>query len=1116
MDEGSFPIGLSIKFYCILHTNELITHYINSKTITFLNHYIQQDISNNPLYIKGLTGSIDALLIAALQQKSHRLQLVILEDYATAWAIYGDLQNLLPAHLVYFFPSVDYSASPEQIKFWQNKRKEIIYTIMQDKTIAVIVTPMEALIEKIEVPCNQNSYTIALGQSLALSTFIQFMQDKNITQVDTVYEKGQFAVRGGIVDVYSMAQAWPYRIEWGGNTISSIRLFNPKDQKSFKTLSKAIIASHIQALPKEKEAYASFTTFLKKDSVIWLKNKQQALEKLSPCQANSIESTQPPNESKQSLLACLALFCQIEFGKTLALEKTLCLECFAEKQPEFRQNFHTLSNDLYTKNQQGYKTFITSVSSGQFSRLHTLFEQSANPPTFTPLLLGLRQGYIDHVNKVVCYTDHQIFNKYYRVQQPKSYKPTEVLLTQALKDLHVGDYVVHSDYGIGRFSGLQTLHFSQNKQEAIRLVYKNNDVVFVSVNELYKITKYSSKDDAKPTMHKLGTAVWKNRKQTVKKQIKDIAKELIALYAERRKNIGFAFSKDNALEIALASSFCYEETPDQALAIAAVKADMERNYPMDRLICGDVGFGKTEIAIRAAFKATLDQKQVAVLVPTTILAMQHYNSFTQRLADFPVNISYLNRFKTKQEIHQTLLDTASGKIDILIGTHKLLSQTVKFKDLGLLIIDEEQKFGVKAKEQLKQWRCHIDSLTLSATPIPRTLHFSLMGARDLSILNTPPVNRYPVKTTVQPFDLSIIQKAIQNELARGGQVFFVHNKISTIDQIAQTLIDLLPMARICVAHGQMHGTMLEDKILNFIAGKYDVLISTSIVESGLDIANANTMLINNSHLLGLADLHQMRGRVGRSNVQAFCYLLTPNNGSMTRQAQLRLKALEEFSELGDGFNIAMRDLDIRGTGDLLGAAQSGFIADVGFETYCKLLQEAVHEVKLNDFKELFPEQMHKNKAYCAIETDCDAHIPSDYISNSTQRLTLYTRINALETLDQLTEFKQELLDRFGPLPMAVKNLLAVVQLRWQAQSIGIYKLIFKNHTLHCYLDNTFQQQYPKVWDNVLKYVQKNPKNCKLKATSDHLIVSILESVNHITAANQLLKQIAPYSQEPSK
>ncbi|HLP34776.1 MAG TPA: transcription-repair coupling factor [Amoebophilaceae bacterium] len=1102
------PLNVPL-FILTVQTNELIPYYQTCTFVQNLTNALHHTPKDETIHLQGISGSLDALLIAAVQQHTTQLQCIVLEDQAAAWALYGDCCSLLSAHKVFLLPGMGSNRS-EHNQAVQHKRMEIVHALTKPDRVAVLVTHLEALMDKVTDPILDRAQHqhLEVGQAFSLSDFVALLTEQRFSKVDFVCAPGQFALRGGIVDVYTASEAFPYRIELWGDTVSSIRLFDPKDQKSFQKTTTATIVPYRMMAAVPPTASVSVAACLPPATTLWFRNKQKALDRLEPlCTDADCSIQQPSYEPLTSVLASWVPFRQIEWGTEQSSASGPIQIYHSEAQPVFRQNFDRLAEDLAQRNQAGYRTFVSAVAVGQLTRLHAVLDEKPNKPTFEPLLLGLREGFIDHNAKLLCYTDHQIFNRYYRYQPPKRIGQTEALLIQEVKNLHLGDYVVHRDHGIGRFSGLHILQANGSKQEAIRLVYRNNDTVFVNVNELYKISKYTSKEGAPPTLNTLGTAAWQHKKSAIKKQIKEMAQELLTLYAARKKKMGFAFSSDTALDAALAASFCYEETPDQAAAIAAVKADMERPYPMDRLVCGDVGFGKTEIAIRAAFKAAADGKQVAVLVPTTILALQHYHSFVERLADLPVQVSYLNRFKSKQEVQQTLAKTASGMVDILIGTHKLLTPSVQFKDLGLLIVDEEQKFGVRAKEALRKWRVAVDTLTLTATPIPRTLHFSLMGARDLSLLTTPPANRRPVQTSLHVWDRSLLQTAIQTELDRGGQVFFVHNRVSSIQSIAQLLSEYVPTARICVAHGQMTGATLEEKMLQFVAGRYDVLVATSIIESGLDIPNANTILINDSHLLGLSDLHQMRGRVGRSNTQAFCYLLIPENAPLTPEAKLRLAALEEFSDLGEGFNLAMRDLDIRGAGDLLGASQSGFIADIGFETYCRLLEEAVEEAKC-EAQEPFPDD---NKAKtvedCIVETDCEALLPPEYISHMGQRMALYGRLNQVKNDQQLLGFREELVDRFGPLPPAAETLLETVRLRWEAQRIGFTKLTFNHQALRCHLGKDFLQKNPEMWQQLVQYMKDNPINCQFKNMESHFVLTLTGPFLNPTAVRTCLAGI---------
>ncbi len=731
---------------------------------------------------------------------------------------------------------------------------------------------------------------------------------------------------------------------------------------------------------------------------------------------------------------------------------------------------------------------------------------------FEPLYTSLRAGFVDASLKIVCYTDHQLFNRFHRYKTRGVRSKSRALSLKELRELKVGDYVVHIDHGVGRFAGMEKMDNNGREQEAIRLVYRDDDLLYVGVHSLHKISKYSGQEAGPPAISKLGSPEWDNKKKRAKRKVQDIAKDLISLYAKRKAAEGTSFSPDGFLQAELESSFMYEDTPDQAKATEDVKYDMEQPHPMDRLVCGDVGFGKTEIAIRAAFKAVTEGKQVALLVPTTILAMQHYRTLRERLSDFPITMEYINRFKSTKDIKAILKRVAEGEVNILIGTHRIVNKDVVFKNLGLLIVDEEQKFGVKVKERLKEMRVNVDVLTLTATPIPRTLQFSLMGARDLSIIATPPPNRRPVTTELHTFNEAVIRDAISYELRRGGQVFFVHNRVGDIESIANIILRLVPDARVAVAHGQMDGARLEKTMVMFIEGEHDVLVSTNIIESGLDIPNANTIIINNAHMFGLSDLHQMRGRVGRSNRKAFCYLLSPPTIGLTADARKRLSTLEEFSELGDGFKVAMRDLDIRGAGNLLGSEQSGFISDLGFEMYHKILDEAIQELKENDFKDLFVRELSETikplVQDCSIETDLEVIIPETYISSTTERLRIYSRLDNIRDKAALQEFKVMLEDRFGPLPEPVLELISTVRLRWLAEQLGFEKLTLKSSRMKGYFARTDDPEYVNsdIFGNILQYVQQHPKRCQMKETKKRPILSI-ENVSTVEEAIAILSEI---------
>jgi transcription-repair coupling factor (superfamily II helicase) len=806
----------------------------------------------------------------------------------------------------------------------------------------------------------------------------------------------------------------------------------------------------------------------------------------------------------------------VEFGNRFHFAEEYKFAFNISPQPSFNKNFDLLIANLQQNQKQNIRNIIFADTAKQTERIYAIFEdlEKKNPVEnkveFTTLLLTLHEGFIDHDIKLACYTDHQIFDRYHRFKLKKSYHRSEAITLKELYALKPGDFVTHIDHGIGRYAGLETIDVNGKPQETVRLIYKDNDILYVSIHSLHRIAKYTGKEGTAPALHKLGSTAWSTLKQKTKKKVKDIAKDLIQLYAKRRAQKGFGFSPDTYMQTELEASFIYEDTPDQIKSTRDVKADMEKVYPMDRLVCGDVGFGKTEIAIRAAFKAVADDKQVAILVPTTILALQHYNTFSERLKDFPVKIDYINRFKSAAKQKETLKNLEEGKVDIIIGTHRLLGKDVKFKDLGLMVLDEEQKFGVAAKEKLRALRVNVDTLTLTATPIPRTLQFSLMGARDLSIINTPPPNRYPITTELHTFNEKIIRDAIDYEVARGGQVFFIHNRVSDIHEMAGMIKKLCPHVRFAVGHGQMDGAHLEEVMLTFVKGESDVLISTTIIESGLDIPNANTIIINQSQNFGLSDLHQMRGRVGRSNKKAFCYLLTPPMSVLTNEAKQRLKAIEEFSDLGSGFNVAMRDLDIRGAGNLLGGEQSGFISEIGYEMYHKILDEAITELKETDFAALFTEEI-QNKPFvrdCQIDTDLEILLPTEYVNSVTERLLLYKELDGIEDDTALQKFEDKLRDRFGPLPEPAKELLSTIRLRWLAEKLGFEKINLKNQRLRGnFVSNPVSPFYQsEVFSRILKFVQANPSVCKMKEDAKKLTLTV-QRVKSVDDANSMLKGI---------
>ncbi|MBI9035487.1 MAG: transcription-repair coupling factor, partial [Bacteroidales bacterium] len=805
----------------------------------------------------------------------------------------------------------------------------------------------------------------------------------------------------------------------------------------------------------------------------------------------------------------------VEFGKRNYLNTDLQIDFHIQPQPSFNKNFEILIQNLDKNQENGISNVICSEHNKQLERIDTIFDDlshsldRSHPISFDVLLLGLHEGFVDEDMNLALYTDHQIFERYHKFHLREQFKSKEKITLKELYDLQPGDYVTHIDHGIGRFDGMQRVDNNGKVQEAIRLVYANEDILYVSIHSLHRISKYTGKEGTPPKVHKLGGAAWAKTKAKTKSRIKDIAKDLIKLYAERKAARGYSFGKDTYLQTELEASFIYEDTPDQLTSTQAIKTDMESESPMDRLICGDVGFGKTEVAIRAAFKAVADSKQVAVLVPTTILALQHSKTFSARLKDFPCTIDYINRFKTAKQIKETLKRVKDGQVDILIGTHRLISKDVEFKELGLFIIDEEQKFGVSAKEKLKLMKANVDTLTLTATPIPRTLQFSLMGARDLSVINTPPPNRYPVETHLQSFSPEVIRDSIVYEINRGGQIYFVHNRVQNIMDVAGMIQKFVPDAKIAVAHGQMDGKKLESIMLDFIEHRYDVLLATTIIESGLDIPNANTMIINDAQNYGLSELHQLRGRVGRANKKAFCYLLSPPLSTLTADARRRLKAIEEFSALGSGFNISMRDLDIRGAGNILGGEQSGFISDIGFEMYNKILDEAILELKDTEFKDLYPQEVQRDFVTdCVIETDLEILLSDSYVPNISERLSLYKELDNIEKQDELLMFEQRLIDRFGPLPEAASDLLNTIRLRWLAKKTGFEKLVLKGERLIGFFVSNQESLYYQsgIFGNILQYLQANPLGCRMKEGKDKLSIAFLD-VKTVEGALNVLNQL---------
>ena len=988
---------------------------------------------------------------------------------------------------------------------------------------------MKSLYDFIVEPVGDKySNTVNVGDNLSQEFVNEVLQELEFERVDFVYQPGQYAIRGGIIDIWSFSNDRPFRVELFGDKVDSLRTFDPVSQLSVKDHGHISIIPDVQKQAL-KEVRQTFLQYIPESSVVWLKNFELIQEHVADLFKKSeekfarltgaIKQVQPSElyVSEEVYLDQVGAFTQVEFDRPSLMKPDVEIRFNQTPQVSFNKNFDLLITDLTNHTRNGFHNYIFTTNPKQITRLHQIFEDILlNRETtektfdFEGINTSIHEGFIDHDAKLVCYTDHQLFERYHRYRLKEGFADSERQITlKELSDLQPGDYVVHIDHGIGQYSGIQKIDVNGQMQEAIRLIYSGGDVLYVSIHSLHRISKFVGKEGTPPKINKLGSNAWQSLKNKTKKKVKEIAYDLIKLYAERKLKNGFAFSPDTYLQTELESSFIYEDTPDQEKATNAIKADLEKPYPMDRLVCGDVGFGKTEVAIRAAFKAATDGKQVAILAPTTILTAQHFKTFSDRLKDFPVTVDYINRFRSAKQQKETLKKLAEGKIDILIGTHRIVGKDVKFKDLGLMIIDEEQKFGVGVKDKLKTMRVNVDSLTLTATPIPRTLQFSLMGARDLSVINTPPPNRYPVQTELHTFNEAVIKDAIYAELTRNGQIFFIHNRVQNIAEVCAMIKKIVPEAEVDFAHGQMEGHQLEEVMLRFIEGEFDVLVSTTIIESGLDIPNANTIIINQAQNFGLSDLHQMRGRVGRSNRKAFCYLLCPPMSTLTSEARKRLTAIEQFSDLGSGFSIAMRDLDIRGAGNLLGGEQSGFITDIGYETYQKILEEAMEELKETEFKGLFEED--KERVYvsdCQLETDLEVMIPDDYINNITERMNIYRSLADVNDMEALNHFVQGIEDRFGPIPPSFERLLRSKRLIWAGKDIGFEKVVFKNKKIIGYFisdkDSTYFQS-PK-FEKVLMFVQTNPNRVQLRERNDRLSL-VFTNISTLEKATEILEEV---------
>jgi len=1082
------------------------------------------------IHAKGLIGSSLSFMVSEAFLATDKPFLLIFNDKEEAAYHLNDLEELIGEKNVLFYPGS--YRRPYQIEETDNAnvllRSEVLNRINSRKKPAVIVTYPDALFEKVVTrkELDRSTLKITLGDQLSIDFVNEVLFEYKFKRVDFVTEPGDFSVRGGIIDVFSFSNDEPYRIEFFGDEVESIRSFDVETQLSTDKVKKISVMPNVENKQLE-EIRDSFLHYISSKTVVFIKNLDLFGAQLDKLFAKAEEAFQKLSEDikhgKPEELFCNATeikkqlldFSTVEVGTQAFLNPTAVHQYKTKPQPSFNKNFDLLIENLRQNHNEGYTNYIFCASEQQAKRFHDIFEDQEQEVHYKTIVLSMYQGFIEETSKIVGYTDHQIFERYHKFQLKNGYAKKQAITIKELTNLEVGDYVTHIDHGIGKFGGLQKIEVEGKQQEAIKLIYGERDILYLSIHSLHKISKYNGKDGKAPKIYKLGSNAWKNLKKKTKARVKHIAYNLIELYAKRRLEKGFAYGPDTHLQHELEASFIYEDTPDQSTATQAVKEDMENERPMDRLVCGDVGFGKTEVAIRAAFKAVDNGKQVAVLVPTTILAFQHHQTFTERLKDLPVTVDYLNRFRTAKEKKQVLEELENGRVDIVIGTHQLVNKNVKFKDLGLLIVDEEQKFGVAVKDKLKTIKENVDTLTLTATPIPRTLQFSLMAARDLSTITTPPPNRYPIESHVIRFSEETIRDAVSYEIQRGGQVFFIHNRIENIKEVAGMLQRLVPDAKIAVGHGQMEGKKLEKLMMSFMNNEFDVLVSTTIIESGLDVSNANTIFINSANNFGLSDLHQMRGRVGRSNKKAFCYFITPPYSAMTDDARKRIGALEQFSELGSGFNIAMKDLEIRGAGDLLGGEQSGFINEIGFDTYQKILSEAIDELKENEFKDLYADQQkEEDKIYVKetqIDTSFEILFPDDYINNISERLNLYTKLNELKTEEELQKFESELEDRFGELPTEAVDLLNSVRVKWIASHIGIEKLILKQGKMIGYFISDQQSAFyqTNTFSKVLQYVQAHPQQCKMKEKQTRNGLRLLLSFDKITSVDKALKVLEP-------
>jgi len=1107
----------------------IVSTFDQSSKIKEIVQYLNTD--NNHFQITNLVGSSVSFIISSTFKQVDKPCLLIFTDKEEAAYHLNDLEQLVGEKNVLFYPGS--YRRPYQIDETDNAnvllRAEVLNRINSRKKPAIIVTYPDALFEQVitKRELEKSMLKLSVGENISLDFVNELLHEYHFKRTDFVTEPGEFSVRGGIIDVFSFSNDEPYRIEFFDDDVESIRTFDVETQLSSEKLKKINIMPNVENKLLE-ENRESFLKYISSKTVVFSKNSQLLYTRLDllfeKAKVAFEELSKEINHAKPSELFCdgaliknqLKEFSLVEISTSRSLggvegtytSTPISIQFNTVPQPSFNKQFDLLIQNLQKNTENGYTNYLFCDNEKQAKRFDDIFEDVEQDVTYNTIVFPLHQGFIDHDAKIVCYTDHQIFERYHKFRLKNGYAKKQAIGLKELTNLEIGDYVTHIDHGIGKFGGLQKIDVEGNQQEAIKLVYGDRDILYISIHSLHKISKYNGKDGKAPKMYKLGSGAWKKLKQKTKTRVKQIAYDLIQLYAKRKTQKGHQFGPDTFMQHELEASFIYEDTPDQFTATQDVKLDMEKEQPMDRLVCGDVGFGKTEVAIRAAFKAVDNGKQVAILVPTTILAFQHYKTFTERLKNFPVTISYLNRFRTTKQKNETIEGLKNGAVDIVIGTHQLTNNKIQFKDLGLLIVDEEQKFGVSVKDKLKTIKENVDTLTLTATPIPRTLQFSLMAARDLSIINTAPPNRHPIDTHVVRLSEEIIRDAIQYEISRGGQVFFIHNRIENIKEVAGMVQRLVPHAKIAIGHGQMEGQKLEKLMLAFMNNEFDVLVSTTIVESGLDVPNANTIFINNANNFGLSDLHQMRGRVGRSNKKAFCYFITPPYHMMTDDARKRIEALVLFSDLGSGMNIAMKDLEIRGAGDLLGGEQSGFINDIGFDTYQKILNEAINELKENEFKNLYKDHK-KSTNYVKevqIDTDFEILIPDDYIGVISERLNLYNKLGTLKNEAELAIFEAQLIDRFGEIPTQVEDLLNSVRIKWIAKEIGLERIILKKKRLIGYFVANQQSGFYQTenFTRVLTYLQKNPKTSVMKEKETKNGLRLLITFIHIESVNKAL------------